>query len=938
MDDVFGNSSGETVVESPFNLTLSEGDQTIPDAEKNIEEIAVGEPDAGVTRVGNAKNLFTSETKQLQNVLLRKDVEKVHSEKDFPKISFLDDESKLNELKTAADEFISKLKNKIVDLNDTIQEHNEQNSENHHLEQKLRDLDEDLYMTLDSFTTKQNYVNDISKTPDDESVQISSSIEDYLNHMTKLGHFQRFLDQQNDVTMKMNNASAIKFSPKMTRASFPVSPLPKRQVLSTQHESSPDKVTPTRKTSSFVSGLQPKPRSHAMASLAARHLYQNLPAPSMIRQYLTTRNPSASPAVKSPKIPVYVNVPEPTGWSKVPTALKGSYVELWGTGKPPDMAHLGNEFSDIFKPKSSSLPPTPSAQSPQCRKSISPAYVQMSSPYVRSPASSVFAQLSNSIASYAGHAPQTIFCPLCPRQFSYERALANHIQKSHRLELEAMVDDHAQDLNLYSCPVCQARFFNSSVLPKHLMDCHKDSLISLLEKHRRIVIKSKGMQCPFCVKCVPPGINGEHMLMFHLQQYHARHFEEMISSLFKVSNEDAVNTVNYTNKRTWLEGNTSSTPGLSNRMVSMMVSSDSKRKLEELEKEETCMNSSVMPTKTPKVFEKSEPRRSASKGILRRDKNCVDRPNVKRELRFSVPHVTKEEIYYPESPGPVTPDYTERIDLNTFSYPENRLVPVMQTVLSSQEDFDAITTEESIDISQQGARKRRKLGLSIRSKNIFKCKDKENQEGKTEDKENQQIYMTMNSRSYRRPPKPVAPPVIPPSKSGGGSPCASKLHSTSLSVSSTNNSHAIDDRNEHHTETNHSVEKRTNEHDSETDGPPLETGFSSSVKLYSPLRLFRCNGCRNKFCDNDSLLVHISQQHRGFLSLLRPQFGCGVCSAKFYENKHLVKHCLQNHFSLLEIRAASGEVVPFVNLSRVDPNKVKLRGSMREVKMPVTAL
>lgn len=89
----------------------------------------------------------------------------------------------------------------------------------------------------------------------------------------------------------------------------------------------------------------------------------------------------------------------------------------------------------------------------------------------------------------------------------------------------------------------------------------------------------------------------------------------------------------------------------------------------------------------------------------------------------------------------------------------------------------------------------------------------------------------------------------------------------------------------------------------ESSGDSTENSPFTNLKLYSPLRMFRCNSCHVKFCDNDSLSGHIGARHRGLLGLLRPQYGCGVCSAKFYENKYLVKHCLQHHTSLLEIRS-----------------------------------
>ena len=832
MDEVFGNSSGETVVESSFQEHQILGDY------KSLRRIPTG-------------------------LLHSDDV-------------IFDIEYTLND-SFDLDSPVIKHPKKFMDLNATQEIQIEQNSENHQIE-------EIQFLTTTQFVADYSQASSGNKNSEGS---LNKTIEDYLSILNKEHEPEsQSCNLSND---KEKICSSKDFQP--DNSSETSNKLLNSEDVSpnTIYQLPPMRYVKPEKTDKFPIGnfeesIQQRPRTHTASSMAVKHLYQNLPvhfaskqSPSMRKSMQNFGSPYARP-------PTYVNVPAPR-FQKAMRSNSGSplHKSVQMIRHAYQQQSLSDtECDDIRKHQSS----CGKIQTKGCKSnSNSPGYVQMSSPYVRSPVSSVYAQLASSLANYAGQAPQTIFCPLCPRQFGYERILTSHIQKTHKLELEAMVEGQIGDLSLQCCPICQARFFNRSVLPKHLIDCHKDSLIQLLEKHKCIQVHPKGMQCPFCVKSVPIGISGEHVLIFHLQQYHQLQFEDMVNKAFELNVFATMNS-SYSDGAAKLgalfgfDPGASSTPGLSDKMGTLIVNSDSKRKLEDMENDDKLtIKSSGQKVNTPKSYEKSEPKRSVSKGILRRANAPTKRPNVKRELRFSVPHVTKEEIYYPESPGPETPISRNKLGVNAFSFPEEACVSncIFPDVVS--------IPPEDVDMNQNLSRKRRRLGLNIKSGKIFRCRDKENSDEKME-KVVPSVYMTSNVRTFRKP-KPVAPPTVPKLPTSG-SPCASKLHSA-VAVSSQPVSGAP---------------KIPESCTDETDSAPF-----SSLKLYSPLRLFKCTSCRHKFCDNDSLVVHINQHHRSILSLLRPQFGCGVCTAKFYENKYLVRHCLQHHTSLLEIRSNENQTL-----------------------------
>ncbi|CAL4065915.1 unnamed protein product, partial [Meganyctiphanes norvegica] len=211
--------------------------------------------------------------------------------------------------------------------------------------------------------------------------------------------------------------------------------------------------------------------------------------------------------------PVYVNIPpplalrsraaEPLSPSNIaPRVPRTSYIEIWSDNedkenmKPSDIERFngGGKLS----------------RTPLSRKS---GYVQMTTPYIRSPklamsptTQAALEDMATKLAEYAGHVPRNIYCPLCPRYFGYEKCLGKHIQEQHKEELNAMVEGRgATGVQLQSCPICQARFFNPSVLPKHLIDFHRPSVVEILEKNNCILSDCTGIQCPFCPKKVSHG-------------------------------------------------------------------------------------------------------------------------------------------------------------------------------------------------------------------------------------------------------------------------------------------------------------------------------------------------------------------------------------------------------------------------------------------------
>lgn len=651
-----------------------------------------------------------------------------------------------------------------------------------------------------------------------------------------------------------------------------------------------------------------RPRTFSVNASSQHHCYVNvntcIPA-STYGNVPKLSQPATPPPLPHTTLgPKYVNVPlsfQPSSNSAPSTPHRGdkkqcihhSYIELW-SGMKEERDSLSDSECEGLK-QSLQEPETPTNHS-------SPGYVQMTSPFVKSPHvtsslnGSVLANFASKLASYAVQQPRSIFCPFCPRYFSYEKSLSSHIHKIHRKELNTMVTNVCSDLQLQFCPICQAQFFNTSVLPKHLVDFHRKSVIEVLEKNGCIQADAMGIHCPFCTKMVPHNQTGEDVLLYHIQQLHFSDFSAMIEKKFRVYTAASFESLKIQSLEV-LEAGTfqprvTSTPGLSNRLETMTVSEQPFNLDSTWSSHTRTSRSPVLPPSNPIPAEEfqtqaqQEDRQkgqilapSPSKGILRHQSALKRKPSVKRELRFSVPPVTSEELFFRESPEssivePPAPGSSTGFQHQHYQAcidKSNKDIPVR---------IDSLSTGDFLDMTAKPDthKKRCKLGLGLHSRKAFKKKDKENigerglnslvteatkmaDCGKKQDQITCPSMRSQGMRTFRRP-KPVAVPCVP------------KLQLAAKGLGNKANG-------------------------------KVETFTSPffNLKLYSPLRMFRCNNCRVKFCDNESLSSHIGMHHKGLLHLLRPHYGCGVCSAKFFENKYLVKHCLQHHTSLLEIRS-----------------------------------
>lgn len=659
-----------------------------------------------------------------------------------------------------------------------------------------------------------------------------------------------------------------------------------------------------------------RPRAFSVNASSQHHSYVNVhtccPASSSANNVPGVAQPARIPPLPhTTTLPKYVNLPlspQPSSSSAPSTphrenekqCIHHSYIELW-TGMKEERDSLSDSECEGLK-QSLQEPQTPTNQS-------SPGYVQMTSPFVKSPHvtsslnGSVLANFASKLASYAGQQPRSIFCPFCPRYFSYEKSLSSHIHKTHRIELNSMVTNACSDLKLQFCPICQAQFFNTSVLPKHLVDFHRASVIEVLEKSGCILSDAMGIHCPFCTRLVPHNKTGEEVLLYHIQQLHFSDFSAMIGKNFQPFTAASFESLKSQSLEV-LEAGTfqpkvTSTPGLSNRLGTMTLSVEALNLDSTWSSHTGAVRSPPIPPSNPTPAEtlhtqaQLEDRQegqhlapSPSKGILRHQNSLSRKPSVKRELRFSVPPVTSEEVFFQESPEPsvvepLAPEHPSGVHHQhdqACIQKSNKLIPVR---------VDSLSTADFLDLTAKTdtQRKRRRLGLGLHSRKAFKKRDKENigerglnslvnEATKMVDCGKKQNHIicpgmrTQGTRTFRRP-KPVAVPCVPKV-----SPAVKVADNGTLELLNKING-------EEETYTSH----------------------FTNMKLYSPLRMFRCNNCRVKFCDNESLSSHISMRHKGLLHILRPHYGCGVCSAKFFENKYLVKHCLQHHTSLLEIRS-----------------------------------
>ncbi|KAL7646738.1 UNVERIFIED_CONTAM: hypothetical protein RMT77_001993 [Armadillidium vulgare] len=600
-------------------------------------------------------------------------------------------------------------------------------------------------------------------------------------------------------------------------------------------------------------------------------------------KYNTYQNIPLNIPSLSPKYPSYVNLPgsiienfsrthslgELSSVSSAPSTPRGShnpkvkksYIQLW-TGSEESVSISDDTIS-----------------------SGGTGYVSMTSPYLRSPNSSLLSELAYHLSSYETKQDTSeIFCPFCARPFIKEKNLKHHIQAIHRHDLLKVIGSK-EPVSIQYCPECQSRFFNSDLLPNHLLEFHRDSVLDIVDRSKSLRYSDKEMKCPFCPKKVCISKSGEENMLFHVAQLHCVEFQTLIQSMFKpveclkrgealtkLSTEDLARALSF-------QPGVTSTPGLSLKFKTLNCEAEE----DSISGSHTNLESTWNSHCGLKIVDKVETvtvvdqHQIISKGILRSQTDLTHKPSVKRELRFSVPPVTSAEFFIPESPESTTTESFDNIDEhkdNMFNFSKRRDIPIR---------VDSLSSADFIELTSLPSRKRRRLGVSLKSKSSFKktkCETTHLVENVFEGlksigcskNSNENVIKTTATRTFRKP-KPVPSPKVPLSRN------TEKVSKVPPPPSE--------------------IRMTVEDFESEI----IEPSSFGNMKLYSPLKMFRCNGCRIKYCDNESLGSHIRSKHKGFMGLIRPHFGCGICSAKFYENKYLVKHCLQHHTSLLEIRS-----------------------------------
>lgn len=686
-------------------------------------------------------------------------------------------------------------------------------------------------------------------------------------------------------------------------------------------------IPPTIRQTQSVSSARPTSGVYSRARANSTSATQQ--GPSTTRKHHPYQNiPLNSPSLPRISFPSYVNISHlkdrksgnlksvnsPTQLNKsnsAPSTPRGSlnspsprvthsYIQLW-TGIRQDQC--------LAKEQDSS------------EEITATGYVSMSSPYVRSPNSSILSELASQLSSQAKTSnSKDIFCPFCPRPFTHELNLKHHIQAIHRHELHLITQENER-VEVQLCPLCRARFFNLNLLPSHLLEFHRENVVDIFDRHKKIKMEGNEIKCPFCVKKVPSSKLGEDILLYHVLQLHSVEYEHLIRFLFepleclidkgfstKLSSEDLAHALSF-------KPGLTSTPGLSLKFKGLSCEiEDSQVQNSHTHLEETW--SSHCAERNEKSNTNRLENQIVNKGILRSHTDLSKKSsNVKRELRFSVPPVTSEEFFIPESPEsrdssrlPCAEEDLAEQDENECPISESQSIPVR---------IDSLSSADFIEMTNFPRRKRRRLGIGLKSKKSFKKKKREMSHfvensfdglksiGCSKSPEHpppsQTIIATAATRTFRKP-KPVSPSAVP-----AHAPSVSKVTTATIppNVLKPTPTPAAPRQLQMRLPqemTNSGSDGRVSSEESLEEAPQDISPFGS-MKLYSPLRMFRCNSCRVKFCDNESLGSHIRGRHRGFLGFLRPQFGCGICSAKFYENKYLVKHCLQHHTSLLEIRS-----------------------------------
>ena len=646
------------------------------------------------------------------------------------------------------------------------------------------------------------------------------------------------------------------------------SPLP---VTSTSSRLSQSQSAIVTRPLTLLNNCRPRAHSTTTASLdnyveSNSHTYQNIPANSFIYPCYVNVPQKGQITATEPKNKNFKSksvTSSPNGSHKIVTSkLNSSYIQLWtGSRQKRNLSETESDDEDDC----SSLSSKPSSR----------GYVKMSSPYIRSPNTSILSDFASRFAASTNTSGVTdYFCPFCPRLFISQLNLSHHIEAIHSQEMASIVLQ--KDLiSVQFCPLCQTIFFNKDILPNHLLEFHRNSFITLLDKHQCLEItEDLIVKCPFCTKQFNLAELSADVLLFHILQFHNHDYKQLVNTLFPFETTKSLGNIISCNSQT------SSTPGLSLKFKSLSCHLESKEQ-------------NTFKTKAEEQTKEVNPvvEQETSQNMLA----TQEKGQVRRELRFTIPPVTSE-ITIPDSPENSTDlkdtaddesDSTAIIEFNGRS----GKIPVRVDSLASA-DFIELTQNRQFRCC-----KKRRLSLPMKSKR----KKKENLhtfdevfDGLKNVKKlpsERKVVTTASTRTFKKPLAIVSSRV-------SSSSLRNKKSRSKFGVQTVAKTY-VKSRSPRGSGVSATTRNKINEILKASDDP---SPFSN-MKLYAPLRMFRCNGCRLKFSDSESLNTHIKCKHKGFLGFVLPHFGCAICSGKFYENKFLVKHCLQHHTSLLEIRS-----------------------------------
>ena len=241
-----------------------------------------------------------------------------------------------------------------------------------------------------------------------------------------------------------------------------------------------------------------------------------------------------------------------------------------------------------------------------------------------------------------------LYCPLCNCNFGYSFGLECHFLSAHQdiLKVAKNEEQFLQDVMISRsewCPCCQAQFLTPGLVVKHLTTVHSEFILNFIDPESN----SKNFNCRFCGQHFPK--RHHKLLMLHIEQKHLGELEAML-----------------------LSSNRLSKPGELSNEVCLMLS---------LSKTVTFTASKSQPPPEPTTRKnmgrfgtlRSSLRRKKSSDVVSRqsledDKQYVTheisvkygdgnpndvqpepRPEVKKDLRFSIPDHHYDTIDTPES-------------------------------------------------------------------------------------------------------------------------------------------------------------------------------------------------------------------------------------------------------------------------------------------------